>query len=124
MSRADPVAGAEQLLPEAALPIGGLVDTTVLQFRHDEIDEVDQVLRLARTLQVEAIDVGLLHPRDELVGNLARRADDEALASGLRPEAAVVLQALQRLFFLQEIFGDRTDSPRLLASVRKSGEIL
>jgi hypothetical protein len=118
------VAFSEQFVPETAISIGSLVDAAVLQFRHDEIDEIEQVLWFARSLDVEAVDLGFLHPGNESVRDLAGRAHDETFAASLRSETSVILQAFKGLLFLEEVFGDRADALGFLPPLDEGRQVL
>ncbi len=67
-------AAAEELLPQGAGSVGGLVAAACLQLGHHQVDEVGVALRLHGAGQVEAVQAGIGDPAFEVVGDLARVA--------------------------------------------------
>ena len=73
--------GAEELFAQRAIGIVALVDAALLQDRHHEIDEVLQAFRRDHPAQIEAVDVGVLDPALQLVGDLLGRAHERRVAA-------------------------------------------
>ncbi|CAJ2926284.1 Uncharacterised protein [Burkholderia pseudomallei] len=82
MRRGEPRPRAMQLLAQRARRVVGLIGAAPLQLGHDELDDIDERLRRHRVCEVEAVHVGLVDPRLQIVGDLARVADRH------RPEPA------------------------------------
>src|SRR3984893_15824591 len=66
----------EQFLAHGAGAIVALVDAAFLQDRHDQVDEILETLGGHDAAEVEAVDVGLVDPGDQVLGDLLGRADD------------------------------------------------
>ena len=72
----------EQFLAQRSLGIGVLVAPSPNQFRHQHVDDILEISRRNRKRDVQAIDVGLVDPCFDRVGDLFRGADHD------RPDAA------------------------------------
>src|SRR5690606_26178706 len=68
------ISRANELLAQRARLVGGLDATTLAQFRHDEVAEVDRRGRGHGIGEIEAVDAACVHPTLEFVGNLLRAA--------------------------------------------------
>lgn len=62
--------GSEHLFPQRARSVFGLVDAAALQFRHDELGEIPIPARRHGVAEVEAVDIGLVDPGLQFVGDL------------------------------------------------------
>ncbi|EGE61080.1 hypothetical protein RHECNPAF_1260059 [Rhizobium etli CNPAF512] len=67
---------AEQLLPQRAGAIAGRIDAALLQFRHQIANDILEALGRYGISKVEAVDVGLVDPGLEFVGNGGGRSHD------------------------------------------------
>ena len=65
-------------------PVGGFMAAALLQLRHHQLDKVDPALRVKDAGQVKAVDAGLIHPVDQRVGHLRRRAANQRIATAQR----------------------------------------
>src|SRR3984957_16195677 len=73
---------AEQLFAQGALLVGLLVAAAANQFRYQQVDDILEIPGRNRKGDVQAVDVGLIDPGFDLVGDPFRRADHH------RPDAA------------------------------------
>ncbi len=84
----------KELLSQRAIWVGGLVSAPALQLRYDPIDHVHKGLGTHDESEIEAVEVGLVYPGLELIGDSCRRSDNDGSDSADR-----------------DMFGDFTDSP-------------
>src|SRR5258705_5228990 len=75
-------AEAEQLFAQRALSVGLLVTPAPGQLRHQHVGDILEIAGRNRKRDIQAVDVGLLEPGFDLVGDFFRRADHH------RPDAA------------------------------------
>src|SRR3954468_2747785 len=73
--------GTEELLAQGALRIVTLVDAPLLQKRHHQIDEVLQPFGRYNPTEIEPVDIGVLDPALQLIGNLLGRAHERLVAA-------------------------------------------
>jgi hypothetical protein len=64
----------EQFLAQGAGTIVALVGAALLQDRHDQLDEILEALGGHDAAEVEAVDIGLVDPGDQVLGDLLGRA--------------------------------------------------
>ncbi len=66
---------AEQLLAQGAFGVFPLVAAALDELRHQHVGDILEIAGRDREGDVEAVDVGVLEPLLDLVGDLLRRAD-------------------------------------------------
>src|SRR5690606_28123935 len=81
MPLGQPVALAEQAMTQRTFLIGRLVEAALLQLRYHDVDEILVALGRHRPRQVEAVDLALLDPGGELIGDLTAVADGARVAA-------------------------------------------
>src|SRR5882757_449524 len=69
-------AAAEQLFAQRAGLVGGGIGAALLQLGHEVVDDILEALGRHGIGEVEAVDVGLLHPLLQDVGDGGGRADE------------------------------------------------
>ena len=74
--------GTEQLLSQSTLRIRALVAPAPCQLRHQHVGDILEIAGRGGKRNVEAVDVGLLEPGLDIVGDLLGRTDHD------RPGAA------------------------------------
>ncbi len=70
------VAVADQFLAQRAFAVGGFEQTAVLEFGNQEVGNVDERAGGEGAADIETVDIGLLGPGSELVGNLRGSTND------------------------------------------------
>ena len=81
MARRQQGRAGEQFLTQGARTIVALVDAALLQDRHDQVDEILETLGGHDAAEVEAVDIGVVDPGDQVLGDLLGRADDRRIAA-------------------------------------------
>ena len=78
MRRGEPrAARAEQFFAQRPLAIRALVTPAPDQFRHQHVGDILEIAGRNRERHVEAVDIGLVEPGLDLVGDLLGRADHD-----------------------------------------------
>src|SRR5439155_26753456 len=72
----------EQLLSQSTLRIRALVAPTPCQLRHQHVRNILEIARRGGERDVEAVDIGLLEPSLDIVGDLFGRADHDRPGAG------------------------------------------
>src|ERR1700722_4140910 len=68
---------AEERLSQGAFFVGRLVATAALQLRHEQVDHVDKRFGANDEGEVEPIEIRVVDPTLELIGDACGRADDD-----------------------------------------------
>src|SRR5690606_41980574 len=74
-----PGTGQTEVLTQGAALVLGAENAAFLQFRHYQVDEVLEIVRQQRWLEVEAVRGAIEEPVFDLIGDIRRRTHHRAM---------------------------------------------